>query len=670
MRTTRTALGAGTATALAALALLATAAPAQDATGVDYTEMSLQQLMDIPVVAASKHEQPAREAPSSVTVLTRRDIEAWGWRTLGDLLRSVPGFYVSYDRTYGFVGARGFNRTRDYGGRILLLVDGHRLNDPVYGTFANRLDFLLDLDLVERVEVVRGPGSSLYGDNAFFGVVNVVTRRGRDLGGAEVAASAGSLDSYTGRLTWGDQSAAGVEGLLSGSLFDSHGEDDLYFPELADPATGDGHARDLDDEEAASVFGRVAYRGFSASVGYADRDKQVPTARYDTVFGDPRFTARDSRLVVAAELARTLPSGWDVLARASYDQYSYRGRYPYAVDDGATVVDYEDVDADWAGVEAQARRLVAGRHLLTFGAEYRDLLEEEQEYYNRDPFALLYTSDLSFESWGAFVQDEVRLADAVLVNLGVRLDSYETFGETVNPRLGVILDPWPGTTLKLVCGTAFRAPNVGELFYQEGDDVRDVNPYLDAETITTYEAVWEQRLGTTVRTTLALYRNEVSDIIEFSPDADGSDTYYHVNLGDATATGGEVEVELGLPNGVRGRASYAYAEVEAAGWTGPFDNSPEHLGKLNLLVPLGSERVTGGLEAQHTSSRLVDGGGEVPAFWLVNANLLARLLGDDLHLSLGVYNLLDEEYWDPAYGVPTRIEQDGLTVRAKATYRF
>ena len=112
-----------------------------------------------------------------MTVITAQDIRAYGWRTLGDLLRSAPGFYVTYPRSYGFVGVRGFGRPGDFGGRILLLLNGHRMNDPLYDTAAVMNDFILDMDLIDRVEIVRGPGSALYGNNAFFAVVNVITKR-------------------------------------------------------------------------------------------------------------------------------------------------------------------------------------------------------------------------------------------------------------------------------------------------------------------------------------------------------------------------------------------------------------------------------------------------------------------------------------------------------------
>jgi outer membrane receptor for ferrienterochelin and colicins len=167
--------------------------------------LSLEELSAVKVdtvYGASKHEQSVSDAPASVTIITAEEIKLYGWRTLGEALRSVSGFYVTYDRGYAYLGVRGVNRPGDFGGRTLITVDGHRSNDPIFGGSAMDTDFILDLDLIERIEVIRGPGSSLYGNNAFFGIVNIITRRGRDVQGGEVSGSAGSFDTYTGRVTY------------------------------------------------------------------------------------------------------------------------------------------------------------------------------------------------------------------------------------------------------------------------------------------------------------------------------------------------------------------------------------------------------------------------------------------------------------------------------------
>ncbi len=107
-------------------------------------------------------------------IITRQDIQEHGHRTLADVLNGVRGLYVTSDRAYNFLGIRGVNRLGDFGGRTLLNINGHRVNEPIYDSSFFGYEFPLDVDLIERVEVIRGPGSSLYGNNAFFGIINMV----------------------------------------------------------------------------------------------------------------------------------------------------------------------------------------------------------------------------------------------------------------------------------------------------------------------------------------------------------------------------------------------------------------------------------------------------------------------------------------------------------------
>jgi outer membrane receptor for ferrienterochelin and colicins len=142
--------------------------------------------MEIPVVeAASKYTQKTTEAPATVTIIGADEVKKNGYRTLSDILAAAPGFYTTYDRNYSYLGVRGFNLGDFYtrNSRVLVMVDGHRINNSLTDGAAIGTDFIFDPDLIDRVEIIRGPGSSLYGNNAFLGVINVITRRGRDMAG-------------------------------------------------------------------------------------------------------------------------------------------------------------------------------------------------------------------------------------------------------------------------------------------------------------------------------------------------------------------------------------------------------------------------------------------------------------------------------------------------------
>ncbi len=191
---------------------------------------------------------------------------------------------------------RGVNRPGDFGGRILILVDGLRLNEPISDGVGVLTDFPIDVDLIERVEVIRGPGSALYGNNAFFAVINVITRTGGDVNGVEASGEIGSLDTYKGRLTYGHVFKNGLSLLLTGTLFDSAGNDRLYFKEFDQPINNRGLAEGRDDDSFESAGLTLSYKDFTLQGGYVSRRKEVPTAPFGTIFNDPHpLHARPAR---------------------------------------------------------------------------------------------------------------------------------------------------------------------------------------------------------------------------------------------------------------------------------------------------------------------------------------------------------------------------------------
>ena len=166
--------------------MLALALPAQAET--ELTGLNLEQLLETTVTSASKYEQKQSEVAASVSIITRDEIKAFGWRTLDQALASLPGIHTTYDRQYSYLGTRGFGLPGDFNTRVLLAINGNRVNDLVYDSAAFGRDFPLDLDLIERIEFVAGPGGAVYGQNAMFGVVNVITRTGAQVDGGELSA--------------------------------------------------------------------------------------------------------------------------------------------------------------------------------------------------------------------------------------------------------------------------------------------------------------------------------------------------------------------------------------------------------------------------------------------------------------------------------------------------
>ncbi len=636
-------------------------------------ELSLEQIINIQVptvYGASKHEQKITSAPSAVTIITRDEIRAYGHRTLADVLQSARDFYVTNDRNYSYVGVRGFNRPGDYGGRILVLVDDHRLNDPVYESIGIGHEFPIDIDLIDRVEIIRGPGSSLYGTNAFFAVINVVTRKASDLNGAEASASYGSFNSSKARFSYGKAYKNGLSLLLSGSAYNSDGND-LYFREFDQPENNRGRANGLDDERAFNLSGTLSYGDFSFQSAYSWRRKQVPTAAFGTVFGDPRFHTVDERFYARLHYRHEFENDWTVSAALSYDAYRYHGEYPYpdASLPAGSYIFRDAVDAGWWSGEFQISKKLLDRHRLTLGGEYRDHSRVAFKSYNIDPYERILAINRPSQTSGVFLQDEWSPAKWITVNAGIRYDWFSLFDSALNPRVGVILEPARDTTIKLLYGEAFRAPNAYESSYVSPEF--KLNPDLAPEEIRSYEVVLEQGLGNHLRLSATGFYNQISGLITETYNPATQLTTY-LNGESAETKGASFELEAKLKNGVRGRASYTVQRTTDAASGRELSNSPRHLAKLNLAVPLYRDKVFAGLETQYTSEVTNARGTPIGDSFLVNCVLTTRELVPGLETSIGVYNVFGQRYSnavDPAL-LQESIPQDGRTFRLKFDYRF
>ncbi|MCE5333102.1 MAG: TonB-dependent receptor [Desulfobacteraceae bacterium] len=625
------------------------------------------------VYGASKFEQKVSEAPSSVSIVTQSDIKKFGYRNLSDILRSVRGFFTTYDRNYSYIGARGFGRPGDYNTRVLLMVDGHRINDGIYDQASIGNEFPVDVDLIDKVEVIRGPSSSIYGTNAFFGVINIVTRRGRDLKGAEMSAEAGRFDTYGGRASYGDRYSNGIEFLVSGTYSNSPGGD-RYYKEFDHPSTNRGIASGCDWEEYYKLFSKATMRDFTVQTLFSSRDKGIPTAPWGAWFNQSNTATTDQRGYFDLSYERSFSNDLSLNSRVYYDHYQYRGIYAYnraASGEPLSLYDLRDFGkSDWWGGDVQITKMLFRNHKLLVGGEFKDIFRQDQGVYQRDPNSVVLDSRKSSFNGAVFIEDQYRIFKNLILNAGARYDYYDTFGNTLNPRVALIYNPFEKTSLKLIYGEAFRAPNAYELYYMDGFTTkapRDLQP----EKIQTYEAVWEQYLGDRHKMTTALYHYSIDDLISLQIDPADNLLVFR-NMGRAKATGVEWEFETKWKGGIESRISYAFQEARDDATESLLTNSPQHQAKLNLLFPLIRDKAFLGTEFHYVSPRKTIAGRNSDNVVLTNITLYTQKFMKGLEVSASIYNLFDQKYGDPGSDehLQDLIEQDGINFRVKVTYSF
>lgn len=641
----------------------------------DLLDTSIEDLMKIEidsVYGASKFKQKITEAPASVTIITSEEIRKYGYRTLADILRNVRDFYITYDRNYSYVGVRGYGPPGDYNSRVALLVDGHRLNDNIFDQALLGTEFPVDVDLIDRVEVIRGPNSSLYVASAFLGVINVVTKRGGDAKGVSLAAEMASYGAYKGRISYGNKFSNGLELLLSGSFYDSNGQDRLVFKEFNNSSTNNGIAVNADEDEFHQVFGLASWGRFTLHGVYGSRDKGIPTGSFGAVFNDTGSRTIDARGYLDLQYDRDLGRGWHLTSRTYYDQYNYDGTYVYDYSDSggpSRVLNKDSARGKWWGEEVTLSKQVFNKHRLSIGSEYRDNFQQDQVNLDLLPFTPYLSDQRTSNIFSLYAQDEIRLRKNLVLSLGLRHDHYSTFGGTTNPRAALIYSPREKTAIKFLYGQAFRAPNMYELFYSAPGN--EANPSLRPETVKTMELVWEEYFAHRFRMSVSGFYYPIHGLIGESVDPANGNSFF-TNAGTLDIRGLDFALKRRLPWGLEGAASYTFQNVIYPDTRTPVVNSPKHLGHASLSVPLIRQKLFASMNLQYLSKRRTLGDNFAGAYAVPNITLFSRNVLKGWEISASLYNVFDKKYGDPGSNAHVQdiLFQDGRNFRIKVGYRF
>ncbi|HYD42533.1 MAG TPA: TonB-dependent receptor [Anaeromyxobacter sp.] len=462
-------------------------------------------LLNEPVVTtASKEAETAGLAPAMTSVFTADDLRRHGFDSLHDAINFLAmGMLTEPAYATPEIGARGVLLTGDYGNHVLLLLDGHAVNEPWDGTAYYDWTAAIPLDVVDHVEVILGPGSVLYGSSAMLGVINVITKRARDWAGlhleGEGAFPVGGRASvgYGAPLALGDR-AGGVTVALE--YVQQRGPRLSYERQPYDGVDwgGDATHRRLD---VPSGFARLVLGDLDVGVRAALSRRAATQILGD--FDDPDNVERDRWLSADARWGARLPGALRLGARVYGDLYDYFAHQPWtaAVDclEGQDRCAYRANGASrWFGGELSLSRdwLGDGRLVTLLGAEGRRVqVRSTVDYRDLDTGADTRASGFTRGSTiaAAYLQQTLHLR-RFSANAGVRFDHDPALGSHLSPRAALVVPAWRGGTVKAIYSEAFRAPSFYERFYSDPTEqlqAEDLRP----ETVRSLEAIVEQRLG-------------------------------------------------------------------------------------------------------------------------------------------------------------------------------
>jgi outer membrane receptor for ferrienterochelin and colicins len=621
---------------------------------------------DPEVTAATKSSIASESAPASITVITADEIAAFGYTTIAEALTAIRGAFTSNDRSYESVGFRGFSPPGDYTNRVLVLIDGHSTNDAVAGQGYVGHDLDVDLANVSRIEVVRGPGSVLYGTGALFGVINVVTRRGEEGFHASADTMAGNMGLLSGRATTSVRKG-NTEMMVSGAAMTSEGDRRYVWP--ADLAGGTPTTvLDADGEKAQHLDLAARLGELSLRAGYNHRKKYMPTGAYGTQPVTGTYND-DHRAFAELRFERTVHHV-GVAARAAYDVSWYHGHFIETEPAGTTE---ENLKAQWLTGELRLEIPVFLRQHFTLGGEIVKQLEIETD----EPSAgnAPVGKDLILS---AYLVDDVRISKRLTVNLGLRSDSYtHSSGTTLNPRVAVVGKPYEGGNTKLFVGRSFRAPSPYERANRADPDLRP-------ETIWSAEIEHSHAVTDDVHVIGAVFANWLDNLLVMENAADqGTDYRNAPNRARSVGVEGEARWEPG--GGALVSLSIARQRVEELGPSGntPFLNAPLTTAKARVLCPLAGQALRVGSELVLDSGRhfrptdpaAPAGDDRTDDALLWNLTFSGAHRAYHLRYFAGVFNLLDVR--DARTGFPTSVDYPpnlipryGRSVRAGLSFAF
>ena len=608
------------------------------------------QLNDI-VVTASGFEQQISSAPASISVISREELERGHFQNVTDALRDVPGVVV----TGGGAGDNGNDISiRGMPSQYtLILVDGRPQNSRESrpnGSAGFEQDWLPPLQAIERIEVVRGPMSTLYGSDAIGGVINVITRKVADSWHGNI-----QLDTVLQ-----EDSASGnsrqANFYLSGPLVADRLGLQLY-----------GRTSERDEDDIENGYEEKSLQSLTARLSLAASDNHDFTA-------EAGITEQDRRSLVGRSAPAEGCRGGCTDSIGEYTNshvaLTHSGRFDWGTSE--TFVQRErsenqSRDIEITNTTAKTSAVIPlGMHMLTVGASW-----EEESLEDGTTNQISDRTAVENSQWALFMEDEWMLTNAWALTGGLRLDDDDNYGSHLSPRLYSVWNMTPEWTLKGGVSTGYRSPNLREITPDWGQISRGGNVYgnpdLEPETSLNKEIALLYGNDAGLNGSLTLFHNDFedkitriacpTDICNAGPNQFGSDPTYRVNIDDAVTQGVEASLGTPLTDTLALTASYTFTDSEqkSGEYAGePLTQLPRHQVSatldwdVNARLSQWTKVSYRGEESQPTTgpsqSAIV-----APSYTFVDAGI-GYQLNDSATVNAGIYNLFDERITYDEYG--------------------
>jgi outer membrane receptor for ferrienterochelin and colicins len=625
------------------------------------------------VVGASKREQSLGTVASAVTIVSAERLRRFGYRTLAEALESVVGLYIVDDRMVERLGIRGVQLLGDANTRILVLVDGSPVNEPWSQYVDTSFALPVNLDDVARVEVIRGPVSSIYGTNAFLGIINIVTLEADKAPRAYGRAGFASFGVYEGNAGFGYGSVdRQVRGTFS---FLQRGGETLDYPEFASASPPGASSTHADGQSALNGSLTVNYDRLFFHVRGYDRTRELPGAPYGSLAGSDANQDRDRQLLGEAGYTQPIGERFTLATRVYADRYQFVGDLTLVDTDGTNVMETPFTstgNASWYGGEVRGLTeiLPHGQLSLTTGVAAEWSQTDSRSIALRTVDGMPMESDVQvardFNSQGVYAEASSSPWPWLAVTAGVRYDRNSLFQNKTSPRGALFLKKGDAYGLKLLYAQGFRNPSVFEAFYADGARYK---PSLDAsgasvlfpETITSYEAVVWGRPARGLNARVSVWQWDLDKIIEkgpvYDPDALAERLQYKNIFLGLRSRGVEVETSYRDTRGWLGFANATFAQVrkDPDGTAAEVVNSPELTANLGVSTPpviLARAHVStelSFLSSRHTREFVARRNSYSDAEAFVRWNLVVYVPNvDGFDVTVGVRNILGVREQIPA----------------------